>query len=88
MSPPQSRALRKAFVALMQRFHARLSHNIVAAQEASTFRDDFNPDDAAYLLISLVQGLAVRWSVSARRFNLIKEGERLLDLQLRGFRPS
>ena len=78
--------LRKAFVALMQRFHARLRTNIVAAQDAGVFRDDVDPDDAAYLLISLVQGLAVRWSVSARRFNLVKEGERLLDLQLRGLR--
>ena len=80
--------LRGAFVALMQRFHGRLSSNIVSAQESGVFRDDFDANDAAYLLISLVQGLAVRWSVSARRFNLIKEGERLLDLQLRGFRPS
>lgn len=80
--------LRKAFVALMQRFHARLSSNIVAAQKAGVYRDDFDPDDAAYLLISLVQGLAVRWSVSARRFNLLKEGERLLDLQLRGLHAA
>lgn len=72
----------------MQRFHERLSTNIVAAQTTGVFRDDFDPDDAAYLLISLVQGLAVRWSVSARRFNLIKEGERLLDLQLRGLHAA
>lgn len=78
--------LRTAFVALMQRFHKRLSTNIAATQQAGVFQEDFDPDDAAYLLIALVQGLAVRWSVSARRFNLVKEGERLLDLQLRGLR--
>lgn len=80
--------LRTAFVALMQRFHKRLSANIAAAQQAGVFQEDFDPDDAAYLLIALVQGLAVRWSVSARRFNLVKEGERLLDLQLRGLRAD
>ena len=80
--------LRTAFVALMQRFHKRLSTNIAAAQQAGVFQEDFDPDDAAYLLIALVQGLAVRWSVSARRFNLVKEGERLLDLQLRGLRAD
>ena len=80
--------LRTAFVALMQRFHTRLSTNIAAAQQAGVVQEDFDPDDAAYLLIALVQGLAVRWSVSARRFNLVKEGERLLDLQLRGLRAD
>ncbi len=80
--------LRKVFVALLQRFHQRLTGNIIAAQHAGVFRDDFDPDDAAYLLISLVQGLAVRWSISSRRFNLIKEGERLLDLQLRSLHAS
>lgn len=80
--------LRLVFVTLMQRFHQRLTNNIIAAQDAGTFRPDFDPGDAAYLLISLVQGLAVRWSVSARCFNLIKEGERLLDLQLRSLRTG
>ncbi|MEX0915769.1 MAG: TetR family transcriptional regulator, partial [Wenzhouxiangellaceae bacterium] len=34
--------LRKVFVALMQRFHQRLTGNIIAAQDAGVFRDDFD----------------------------------------------
>lgn len=43
------------------------------------------PDDAAFLILGLVQGLAIRWSISGRSFDLAEEGSRLLDLQLRGF---
>ena len=35
------------------------------------------------LLTSLVQGMAIRWSLGARNFSLIGEGMRLLDVQLR-----
>ena len=38
--------------------------------------------DAAFLLIGLVQGLAVRWSLAGRTFDLVDEGARLFDLQL------
>ena len=41
------------------------------------------PEDAAVLLTSLVQGMAIRWSLGARNFSLIGEGKRLLDVQLR-----
>ena len=40
------------------------------------------PRDAALLLVSLVQGTAIRWSLGARSFPLETEGLRLLDVQL------
>jgi hypothetical protein len=40
------------------------------------------PADAALLVVSLVQGTAIRWSLGARRFALEAEGLRLLDVQL------
>lgn len=78
--------LRNAFAKLLRQFHQRLAKSVVAAQGTGYFRPDLDPDDVAYLLIGLVQGLAVRWSVNERRFSLVKEGERLLELQLTGLR--
>jgi len=49
-------------------------------------REQLDPDDAAYLILALIQGLAMRWSLSARNFDLVEEGIRLLDLQLDGFK--
>ena len=42
------------------------------------------PEDAALLVLGLVQGLALRWSLSGRGFDLVAEAGRLLDLQLAG----
>lgn len=42
------------------------------------------PGDAALLVLGLLQGLALRWSLAGRGFDLVAEGARLLDLQLAG----
>lgn len=47
------------------------------------------PGDAALLVLGLVQGLALRWSLAGRGFDLVAEGDRLLALQLAGLlRPA
>lgn len=81
----QNDGLREAFFRLMGRFHGLVASLIDEACRAGELRDDLNPDDAAFLIVGLVQGLAVRWSISGREFSLRKEGERLLALQLSGF---
>lgn len=43
---------------------------------------DLAPKDAAVLLTSLVQGIAIRWSLVSRGFALEAEGTRLLEVQL------
>lgn len=75
--------LRKEFVDLMKQFHQRLVNQITDAQAAKVIRSDIPANDTAYLLISMIQGLTVRWSIAPRRFNLLKEGANLIDLQLR-----
>ncbi len=80
--------LRKHLSVLLQQFHDRLIKNVADGQSTNTLRTDLSADDATYLLISSIQGLVVRWSVTARRFNLLKEGERLIDLQLRCLRST
>jgi hypothetical protein len=45
-------------------------------------RRDLAPQDGAVLLSSLVQGLAIRWSLGVRDFPMVEEGQRLLAVQL------
>jgi len=59
-------------------------HLIVALSElhqARRLHPGLAAHDAAAFLISLVQGLAIRWSLGARNFSLSEEGERLFDIQ-------
>lgn len=78
-------ALRKALFGLMKRFHDLVAQSIAEARDTGEFRDDLDPDDAAFLVIGLIQGLALRWSLSGRAFGLVEEGRRLLELQTCGF---
>ncbi len=80
----KNKGLRQAFFVLMGQFHRIVADLIAEAREAGELRQDLDPDDAAFLIISLVQGLAVRWSISSREFSLTEEGQRLFELQLKG----
>ncbi len=80
--------LRRRFRSLMMRFQGLLREELTAARDARLIRGDMDPDDGAVLLISLVQGLAIRWALGSRSFALEAEGTRLLDAQMRLFRPA
>jgi AcrR family transcriptional regulator len=82
----KNKGLRKAFFGLLGRFHQTIAGLAARAREAGALRADLDPDDAAFLIVGMVQGLAVRWSISARGFDLAEEGCRLLEVQLSGFR--
>jgi AcrR family transcriptional regulator len=81
----ENQALRVIFATFMTNFHSRIEGLIASAQDGGGLRADIAPADAAYLVIGLVQGVAMRWSLSGRNFDLSEEGERLLELQLSGF---
>jgi len=81
----RNQGLREAFFGLLIRFHRIVADLAARARAAGELRGDLEPDDAAFLILGLVQGLAIRWSISGRSFDLAEEGSRLLDLQLRGF---
>lgn len=74
--------LRECFLALMGRFHRAIADEVRRAQDTGALRRDLSADDVAFLLIGLVQGLAVRWSLSGRAFALEAEGARLLSVQI------
>lgn len=84
----KNKGLRIAFFGIMSRFHRLIASLVTQACAAGELRDGLDPDDAAFLFIGLVQGLAVRWSISGRNFDLIEEGNRLLELQLAGLAPG
>lgn len=84
----ENAALRAQFVALMTQFQTLLVETLAEGSATGVFRVDLAPKDAAILLISLVQGLAIRWSLGQRVFSLEDEGSRLLACQLDLFRPQ
>lgn len=74
--------LRARFIDLMTRFQALLIETLSSGQKSGVFRSDLAPQDAAALLISLVQGVAIRWSLGQRAFSLEVEGARLVSCQI------
>lgn len=81
----KNKGLRKAFFGLLSRFHRVIADLAARANEVGGLRGDLDPEDVAFLIVGLVQGLAVRWSISGRGFDLAAEGSRLLEVQLSGF---
>lgn len=74
--------LRQTCQRLILRFEEHLAADLQRLTEAGELDPALPPRDAAILLITLVQGLAIRWTLGARNFALEDEGLRLLDLQL------
>lgn len=75
-------ALREKFRNLLMQFQGHLVDNLRGLADAGVLLPDLDPHDAAIFLTSLVQGLAIRWSLGSRGFSLEQEGLRLLDVQL------
>jgi AcrR family transcriptional regulator len=76
-------ALRAIFRGRLTAFHGLLMQEVGLGQAAGRLRADVAPADVAVLLTSLVQGVAIRWTLGARDFPLVAEGLRLLGVQLR-----
>jgi len=73
-----------ALAAVFRGLMGELTGRLVAAFARLAQRMTVAPPDAALLVLGLVQGLALRWSLSGRGFDLVAEAGRLLDLQLAG----
>jgi AcrR family transcriptional regulator len=81
----ENQALRVMFAEFMTTFRERIERLIDAGQHDGALRGDIEARDAAFLVIGLVQGLVLRWSLSGRIFDLPVEGDRLLVVQLMTF---
>lgn len=74
--------LRDVFRGLLGELQLRLVAAIRDSQAAGELRRDVDPEDVAVMLTSLVQGIAIRWTLGARGFALVQEGLRLFDVQM------
>lgn len=79
----ENAALRAAFRDRLAALHDLLMQEVIAGQRDNALLKDVAAGDVAVLLTSLIQGLAIRWSLGARDFVLRDEGLRLLAVQLR-----
>lgn len=75
--------LRTTFRDTLMAFHGLLAREVDSGRKAGLIRDDIAANDAAVLLTSLVQGVAIRWALGTRDFELSDEGLRLFDVQCR-----
>lgn len=73
-----------ALAAVFRRLMAELTGRLADAFADLGARSVAEPRDAALLTLALLQGIALRWSLSGRDFDLVVEAARLLDLQLAG----
>ncbi len=74
--------LREGFRGLLMRFQGHLVASLEGMLADGSMAPHVRPADAAVLLTSLVQGIAIRWSLGSRGFELQAEGLRLLEVQL------
>ena len=74
--------LRNVFREILGAYQGRLVSAIRDQQASGDLEGDESPEDIAILLTSLVQGVAIRWTLGARGFSLVDEGVRLLDVQV------
>lgn len=79
----ENEALRKQFSGMIAKRQALFAGIFKAAVDAGDLRPELDPEDAARLVLAFIQGMAMRWSMEERQFDLVADGMRLLELQLR-----
>ncbi|PCJ07417.1 MAG: TetR family transcriptional regulator [Rhodobacteraceae bacterium] len=78
-------ALRRHFESVMAARLASLARMIDQAQQTGQLKAAIASADLAALLLASIQGLAMRWSLENRSFDLTAEGGRLIRVLLIGF---
>lgn len=77
-------ALRTGLLGVMGEFRKTLAGILRDGRASGAFRADLDEGAAAHLLIAVVQGTALRWTLAERGFDLVAEGETLIDIALAG----
>lgn len=81
----ENKPLRKAFFQTMNSFQRLLCSAVEEAIASGRFKPQLAAGDAAFLIIGLIQSLALRWSLSGRTLDLRETGQKLLEMLLDGF---
>ncbi len=84
----ENEPLRRHFETVMGLRRAGLARLIGRAQSTGKLTTTVAPQDIAALILATIQGLAMRWSLENRGFDLESEGDRLIALMLRGFQNA
>ncbi len=84
----RSDPLRRGIAGMMEMFHRHLSGVLEEGKRSGEFAADLDVARAAFLVIALIQGLALRWALSGRAFDIVGEGERAIDLALKGLHAT
>lgn len=77
-------AIRQAIRKLMGLFHGELKRAIETGISAGAVARHIDASRAAWMLLTLVQGLALRWTASERAFDIVDEGRELVGLAVGG----
>ena len=80
----RSDLLRHALALMMEMFHRHLAGIFNDGMKSGEFVSDLEADRAAYLVISMIHGLALRWTLRAQTFDIVSDGEKTLNIALRG----
>lgn len=70
-------SFREHFEALVAHGRERLGKLFHRAQEAGIHGTHVAAEDAAYMLTAMMEGVALRWSLANRSFDIAEEGSRL-----------
>lgn len=81
----ENEKLRAFFAGLMAQRQKKLAELFTNGIKSGEFNKGINADDSAYLVLALIQGLAMRWSLNNRNFDLVEAGSNMLEVQITGF---
>ncbi len=81
----RNEALRAHFERMIRAREAAFARLIAAAMEAGRLEPGMGAQDAAALILAQIQGLAMRWSLQRRSFDLQAEGAHLTEALLRSW---
>ncbi|HSV29838.1 MAG TPA: TetR/AcrR family transcriptional regulator [Candidatus Omnitrophota bacterium] len=77
-------SVRQATARMMGLFHAQLSRALDDGRQAGAFDSGLDVARAAWMMIALIQGIAIRWTASQGRFDIRAEGLALIGMAVRG----
>ncbi len=81
----ENEKLRAFFAGLMAQRQQKLAELFKKGIKSGEFNPNIDPDSSAYLVLALIQGLAMRWSLNNRDFDIVEAGTKMLDVQIVGF---
>lgn len=73
----ESSRLRAQILAVIEAYERRIQTLLTAGMESGRFRPDLDPQETSRLIVVMVQGLTMRWSLGNFSFPLEKQGEAL-----------